>query len=412
MRRDASVPEAVSGRTGAWDVRHVVVADRDAHPSAANGLHGVARQLVREQRAAGHDARLILLTHRPASEPDAVPAIGASFRGRTIRLGARAVDAVLAGAGPQTIFHIHGGREPLLIGLAASMDRRGLPYGVTVHGRFSHVYDRSGACLKRSTALYLALAERRMLTRARFVQALSAAEAQILRRVAPASAIAVVGNGVYSSWLGRPPAPPAMREPSADYPHFAFCGRYAVHHKGLDLLLRGFALHRRAGGAGRLTTIGSGPAQAELQALAATLGIADAVSIGGPRFGPDRDAALAGFDYFVMPSRYEGLPLAALEAAAAGLPLLVTEETGLAAEIRLHGAGFPIERLSPEAVHAAFHQASTQPAEALAGQRLAAYRLALSIADWTKISGRLLELYSMDGGRQKSHPIAPSVTSK
>ena len=412
MPRDGNLPGADPGQVGPWDIRHVAVADRDAHPSAANGLHGVARQLVREQRAAGHDARLVLLTGGPANEPDAVPATGLSFRGRTIRLSAGAVDTVLAGAGPKTMFHIHGGREPLLVGLAASMHRRGLPYCVTVHGRFSHVYDRSGACLKRSSALYLGLVERRMLTRARFVQALSEAEARILRRIAPASTIAIVGNGAYSSWLGTPPPAPAPREPSADYPHFAFCGRYAIHHKGLDLLLQGFALHRRAGGAGRLTTIGSGPARAELQALAVTLGIADAVSIGGPRFGPDRDAALAGCDYFVMPSRYEGLPLAALEAAAAGLPLLVTEETGLAAEFCRHGAGFPIETLSPDSVHAAFRLASAQTAGAWASQRLAAYRLALSIADWTEISAQLLGLYSSSGEQEKPHPIAPSITSK
>ena len=396
------------------DIRHVAVAGRDDHPSAANGVHNVARLLMREQRATGHDASLFLLTQEEAAQGEGmlgeepgvqrVPMEGVSIRSRPVLLRRSVAERLLADAGEQTVFHIHGGREPLLVGLANRIRRRGLPYAVTTHGRFSHVYDRAGACLKRSTALYLGLVERGMLSRARFIQALSQAEARVLRRVAPGSTVAVVGNGAFSSRLGPALAPPGGRAPSAGFPLFVFCGRYAIHHKGLDLLLRGFALYRQAGGTGRLLTIGSGPARVTLQAMAAGLGISDAATIGEARFSAERDALVRGCDYFVMASRYEGVPLAALEAAAAGLPLIVTDETGLGDAIRSHGAGFPIEALSAEAVGAALGHASRQSETAWAAQRASAHRMVQEIGDWTAISARLCELYG------SSAPARPSPT--
>jgi len=382
------------------EVRHLAVADGLGHPSEANGVHNVARALVREQRAAGERASLVLLARgdvAPKADPSCPTRIvqleGLALRGRTVRLSQATIEALLADAGPATVCHIHGGREPMLRGLGRALRRRGIPYAITVHGRFSHVYDPAGRTLKRSTALYLRLFERRLLNGARVVQALSGEEATILRRVAPRARIEIIGNGAYSSRLGAVPAAPAARAPSAQYPHFGYCGRYAIAHKGLDLLLEGFAAYVGAGGAGRLTMLGSGPAQAELTRMAAALGIAGRVRILGPRFGEARDAALRECDYFIMPSRYEGVPLAALEAALLGLPLIVTAGTGLRAAVVAEQAGLPIAEHAAAAVCAALHAAEAlSPAEWQA-RAAAAHALVLRHGDWTGISARLRGCY-------------------
>jgi poly(glycerol-phosphate) alpha-glucosyltransferase len=80
----------------------------------------------------------------------------------------------------------------------------------------------------------------------------------------------------------------------------------------------------------------------KLRALAHTLGLsAPTFHMTGPLFGPDRDAALAHAHAFVLPSHSEGMPLAALEAMATGLPLLLTVACNLP-QVTEAGAGLRI----------------------------------------------------------------------
>jgi len=94
-------------------------------------------------------------------------------------------------------------------------------------------------------------------------------------------------------------------------------GRH-VAQKGFDLLLP--AWRRVCDGlpAARLRIVGNGPLQAELQAQARALGVADSVEWLPPtlQIGAQFRAAAV----FVLPSRYEGMPLALLEAQALGVP--------------------------------------------------------------------------------------------
>ena len=57
-------------------------------------------------------------------------------------------------------------------------------------------------------------------------------------------------------------------------------------------------------------------------------------------------------DVFVMPSLGEGMSLSALEAAACGLPLLVTENSGVGDAIKQGREGFIIPIQSSEAIAA------------------------------------------------------------
>lgn len=72
--------------------------------------------------------------------------------------------------------------------------------------------------------------------------------------------------------------------------------------------------------------LGQGGLRAELAGLADTLGVIDAVRFGGHR--PDARALLDAADVFALPSRSEGMPLAAIEAMDAGLPVVATRVIG------------------------------------------------------------------------------------
>jgi glycosyltransferase involved in cell wall biosynthesis len=76
--------------------------------------------------------------------------------------------------------------------------------------------------------------------------------------------------------------------------------------------------------AARLLLIGQGPLEAQTRGLASRLGIADRVTFAGAR-GDVARIMLGAMDVFVMPSLYEGLSLAAIEAQAAGVPTVLSD---------------------------------------------------------------------------------------
>lgn len=72
-----------------------------------------------------------------------------------------------------------------------------------------------------------------------------------------------------------------------------------------------------------LLSVGDGPQRAEVEAEAAKRGLSDEVLFLGVR--DDVPELLQAMDVFVLPSLYEGLPVSAIEAQAAGLPALLSD---------------------------------------------------------------------------------------
>jgi glycosyltransferase involved in cell wall biosynthesis len=104
-----------------------------------------------------------------------------------------------------------------------------------------------------------------------------------------------------------------------------------VHRKGIDVLLT--ALSRRASPCS-LWIAGDGVERAALERLAAQLGVAERVRFLGRR--TDVPDLLEACDVFVLPSRQEGLGVAALEAMARARPVVASAIGGLA-ELVQHG---------------------------------------------------------------------------
>lgn len=116
----------------------------------------------------------------------------------------------------------------------------------------------------------------------------------------------------------------------------AWHGRVSMRHKGLDVLLDAWERVRGGDAAPgtpplHLLLIGSGESSADLEGRLAARGqrgdvtwIASYIS--------DRKAMrhyLSAADLYVLPSRYEGFPVAPLEAMACGLPVVATDVEGV-----------------------------------------------------------------------------------
>jgi glycosyltransferase involved in cell wall biosynthesis len=93
--------------------------------------------------------------------------------------------------------------------------------------------------------------------------------------------------------------------------------------KGLDVLIKAVPGVPDA----CFAIAGDGPKRRQLEKLAADLGVEDRVRFLGSR--SDIPALLGASDLFVLPSRYEGFPLALLEAMAAEVPVVATRIDGI-----------------------------------------------------------------------------------
>ena len=111
----------------------------------------------------------------------------------------------------------------------------------------------------------------------------------------------------------------ATRRQHPAEPMLLTVGRLAVQKDHATLL---DALGRIKDRPWRLTLVGDGPLRGDLERQAAMLGLASRVTFVG---FVDPLPHYAAADVFVLPSRWEGFPAVALEALAAGLPVIATD---------------------------------------------------------------------------------------
>jgi glycosyltransferase involved in cell wall biosynthesis len=141
----------------------------------------------------------------------------------------------------------------------------------------------------------------------------------------PRDRIHLIDNPVDTMRL-RDAAAPARRTPGPG-PRFVAAGRL-THQKGFDRLIDAMA---HAGPESRLTILGQGPEREPLGRCVAALGLEGRVTLAGYESVPWPH--YAGADAFLLPSRWEGMPNAALEALACGTPVIATPEAGGIAEV-------------------------------------------------------------------------------
>jgi glycosyltransferase involved in cell wall biosynthesis len=110
------------------------------------------------------------------------------------------------------------------------------------------------------------------------------------------------------------------------------CIAVLEQRKGHRFLLEALAWLKARGVKLRCVLAGEGPERPLLEKMAVRLGLHQEVVFSG--FIDDTPAFLADVDVFVLPSLYEGLGVAALEAMAAGKPVVASEVGGLAELIK------------------------------------------------------------------------------
>jgi glycosyltransferase involved in cell wall biosynthesis len=165
--------------------------------------------------------------------------------------------------------------------------------------------------------------------------------------------------------------------------------------KQLELLIEAFLeATRPALSAWKLLIAGDGDAAyvASLQQLAEKLGGKDKVVFPGWLTGEKKKQALQGAGVFALISRQENFGIAAAEAMACGVPVLLSEHVNLAAEVREAGCGW-VTALDKNSVVTSLTEALTQQ-ELRKAWGASARNLAEQNYRWPVVAERLAELYA------------------
>jgi glycosyltransferase involved in cell wall biosynthesis len=123
--------------------------------------------------------------------------------------------------------------------------------------------------------------------------------------------------------------------------------------KGVDVLLRAFAMLTGDRPALRLVLAGYGPQEGALRAMAAELGIAARVLFTGERTRAQVAALLRGCEALALPSRAETFGLAAAEAMACGKAVVASAVGGVPEVVRDGREGLLVPPDDPPALAAA-----------------------------------------------------------
>jgi glycosyltransferase involved in cell wall biosynthesis len=179
----------------------------------------------------------------------------------------------------------------------------------------------------------------------------------------------VVWNPVNLAPGVSPPWPPFG--PEGEW-SLACVGRLYPPQKGQDLLLEALALPQWSHRQWRLRFYGDGPMRNGIERLAEKLGLSARVSF--PGFAPV-EQIWAGNHLLVMPSRFEGLPLAMVEAMLCARPVVATDVAGHAEIIENGVTGFLAEAATVDALSSALERFWARRADAEAIGAAAARRI-------------------------------------
>lgn len=213
---------------------------------------------------------------------------------------------------------------------------------VTVHGLIADDYPRAARILRMTAMPIVACGP-------------GVAEALVQQDLAVRTTIV---NGI------APPPPPATRADVArdlgvppERPLIVCAGRL-VPLKNIDVVIRAVSAVPGA----HLVVVGDGPDRGLLQALAAEVGVGDRVVFTGHR--DDARGLIGAADVVVLASSSEGLPLIALEALAAGTPLVATDLPAVRELVRDETEALLVPPGDIDAVASAIRRVVEEPAVA------------------------------------------------
>ena len=314
-------------------------------PSGWGGAERVALDLAIGLRKSGH--RVLFVAAAPEvverTREAGFEALPVAVRSRWIPGTIMRLASIMKREGVE-IAHCHG-RRAALVGMPAAL-AAGVPARI-IHVHSTATAGGSEIISKASFGCLGRLAHR-------IIYCSRQAEKETQGGPSPRSV--VIPNGVQF-----PDTFPQRESRSQHVPLIVAVGRLQ-RPKGYPILLRALPRVLAALPRVRVKVAGEGEQREELESLRAEMRLGEVVEFAG--FVRDVPGLLGQASLFVMPSLWEALPLALLEAVAAGVPV-VASAVGAIPEVISDGeTGWLVPPGDPEALAAAIVEALRSPAEA------------------------------------------------
>ncbi len=236
----------------------------------------------------------------------------------------------------------HSTYIPFHIALARRCRQVGWPYIITAHGGMGYL---AQGVKRPKKAFGNLIYFRSYVKHAAAVHALCEREAKEIQALFNVKNIITVPNGVddylLDAWQKLSPANLGGFGQDTNL-MLGFVGRIDVYHKGLDLLLKALAILKSRPNRNTCKLFVIGPFytkqdEQSFRSAVESLGLKDDVKLFGPKNGEEKLRYFLACDVFVHTSRFEGMPMAVLEAMALGRPCLVTPGTNIADIVREAG---------------------------------------------------------------------------
>lgn len=171
-------------------------------------------------------------------------------------------------------------------------------------------------------------------------------------------------------------------------------GRIEPYQKGLDLLIEACGGMKEELKAADCSILLCGPDRVgklqELQSIVREKGLEEIIQFHDGVYGEEKARLLREHDVFLMPSRFEGHPMALIEALAYGLPCLVTTGSNMRDEVAEYDVGWTADNTVESIRTALLHMLAERSSLRQKSER--AKQLARNYA-WEEIAARSHHYY-------------------
>ena len=287
-----------------------------------------------------------------------------------------------------TCFHLHGGFISVFYILSKLLKKYNKAFVLTPHGTYTQGAMANNTLVK---SVYFKLIEKSIIKRAKSVQCLGHCEESDLKDLCKNVHTTLIPNGQNFDELKTEHE--VIKKPSFI---IGYCGRITMWQKGLDVLLKSFHHYKKhLQGIGELHLIGDGEYLETMENNAITLNVFDSCFFYGKKFGEEKVMLLKQMDLFVHTSRNEGLPTAVIEAAALGIPCLVSELTSMDRYVIDYNAGWTYKGEDYEHIAKLLKNAEAEYLDKTICKRGDnALKMAVDNFDWKVISKQTFNMYN------------------